>query len=239
MISAPQQFAARPRRALPAALVPLALLGLLMLLGGCDYPEQGFYELVGVNDRGDAVIAHPFMVEEIVDDTELTIGFRVLLPGSERGSLAEAELTNSTDLSRRGWHLALANGDTRAGDIDIDIDHIDLDTGDGRLEFSGLYRSSEKNAPVSIGGFAAPSSAEGISRVIARLDLPKMPKGYPRVDRYELRPISQASFEQRIGAALKDARRMSALKPSGLASKHVVKVEKGEQKPSRSGGARP
>ncbi len=224
-------------RALP--LAGLAALLLAALLCGCDYPEQGFYELVGVNAQGDAVIAHPFMVEEIVDDTELTIGFRVLLPGPEKGTLAEAELSNSTDLSRRGWHLSLADSDTRAGDLDIDLDHIDLDTGDGRLEFSGLYRAGTKATPANIGGFAAPSSADGISRLISKLDLPKMPKGYPRVDRFELRPISQELFEQRIGAKLSAARRLSALKPAGLTSKHMVKAEKGEQKPSRSGGAKP
>lgn len=229
-----------PRLRLASLLAALLLACALALgLSSCDYPEQGYYELTGIDSQGRALVAHPFMVEEIVDDTQLTVGFRILLPGSVKGTLVQTELINSQDFTRRGWHLALAQVDTHAGDLDIDIDHIDLESGDSQLEYDGLFRGDAKTKPVQVDGFVAPSSDDGVSRIVSNDGLPKMPKGYPKVERYELRGITKEQFEQRIGGTVEEARRLDARAPDGLSVKHKVKAAKGEQHPSRSGGAAP
>ena len=67
---------------MPAVKYPLLKLLLLLtlacaLLGGCDYPEAGFYEITAV-DKGKPIGSFPFLIEELTDDTDLTIGFNVL-----------------------------------------------------------------------------------------------------------------------------------------------------------------
>ncbi|MDQ3023150.1 MAG: hypothetical protein M3R04_02000, partial [bacterium] len=113
----------------------LILLLALSILAGCDYPEAGFYEIT-VADKGKQIAGFPFMIEELTDDTDLTIGFNLLLPRG--GELVLVPLKNSMDLSRRGWDIRIGSGDSGGyGDLQLALMHSN-----DQLSFSGVQRDN-------------------------------------------------------------------------------------------------
>src|SRR5687768_544814 len=101
-------------------LLLLALAATLLALTGCDYPEAGFYE-IAVGDGRKELATFPFMIEELTDDTDLTIGFNIVLPRS--GELVLVNMKNSEDLSRRGWEVRIGQGDSGYGDLQLGLVH--------------------------------------------------------------------------------------------------------------------
>jgi hypothetical protein len=117
-----------------ARLMAALLAGVFVSLAvSCDYPEQGFYELSAVDGYGLPVASWPLMVEELTDDTHMTVAFNLLLPVA--GELLELPLANGEDLTRRYWTLTLCHSDLGVGDLDLELTHADE-----RLSFKGAYR---------------------------------------------------------------------------------------------------
>ncbi|MCH7472447.1 hypothetical protein IIA79_05790 [bacterium] len=187
----------------------------VLLLAACDYPEMGYYRLVGYNAEGDAVASHPFMVEEITDDTFMTVGFTVLLP-HERG-LIEVPLENVHDFTRRAWRFTLADTDSNAGDLDIEIVH----SGE-RLSFIGAYRPNPSSVIYSLGGFIEPgadensSDAQDTGHIVFNGDMPPLQEDYQQIARFEVQRISGEEFETILGALVSEAPRVSATKLAPL-----------------------
>jgi hypothetical protein len=223
-----------------------ALLG----LAGCDYPEAGFFELVAV-DGGKQVGSFPFMVEELTDDTDLTIGFNILLP--RNGELVLVPLENGTDLSRRNWLLRLADRDTGAGDVQLQFIHESEE-----MRFTGAYRQrgatqsesfSGKDIVDVMGKVVIPAS--GDARLAFETRLPeRMLGGKANSARWELRPLSQSAFEKILGGKLDSAPRREAAYMAPLRAveqskntedKDAPRVRPGRLKrdPSPGGGRQP
>ena len=141
----------------------LGLATLVVLIVGlaasCDYPEQGYYELVALDATLTVVGRVPLQVEELVDDTEMTYGFNVLLPRD--GELIEVPLVNGEDKSRRYWSVAAGQGDTGLGDIVFELEHRAE-----RLSLKGGYRSAEGEPAYEFAAFAAPEEVTGRTRLI-------------------------------------------------------------------------
>jgi len=208
-------------RAETTTRLPRLVLGLLALCAaglasGCDYPEEGFYELV-LRPAQQAERAHglleddgklhlPFMVEELTDDTDLTIGFNLLLP--RKGALVLVPLDNSTDRSRRGWHLAAASADTGYGDLELLLTHYEE-----RLSFEGKFRGSPTGPVLSYGSSLDPENNRG--RIDPPLTVIAAGKAIA-VGIVEVRQISQKDFERVLGRPVDKALRETAVKPEAL-----------------------
>lgn len=183
---------------------------LLLLLAGCDYPQAGFYSLVGRDAAGKAVLRLPFAVEEEVDDTEMTTGYKLLLPAPMNAGtpcVVEVRVENGTDYTRRSWDCTIAAKDTHAGDV-----HIDLMHAEERMSLVGAYRADAFSPVVQLAAELLPSAA-GDSNVIKFIaELPKVPGG-EAIEQWELVSIEKTAFEQAIGGPLAKAKRSAATTP--------------------------
>jgi len=196
----------------------------MLLLSTCDYPEQGFYELSAVDGYGLPVASWPLMVEELTDDTHMTVAFNLLLPVD--GELLELPLVNGEDLTRRYWTLTLRQGDLGAGDLDLELTHADE-----RLSFTGAYRvppptgSEPEHPPMAttappkvdkderpgygFGGYL-PEAGSNDNEIIINGSLPPLPEELAMAVGFELRPITQEQFEQALGTGVDQALRRLA-----------------------------
>lgn len=197
---------------------------IMLLLSTCDYPEQGFYELSAVDGYGLPVASWPLMVEELTDDTHMTVAFNLLLP--VEGELLELPLVNGEDLTRRYWTLTLCHADLGAGDLDLELTHADE-----RLSFTGAYRvpplaGAEPEHPAmattdlpeedrderpgyGFGGYL-PEAASNDTEIIVNGVLPPLPDELAGAVGFELRPITREQFEQALGTSVDGALRRLA-----------------------------
>jgi hypothetical protein len=182
---------------------------MLSLLAGCDYPQAGFFSLVGKDAAGKTVLRLPFAVEEEVDDTEMTTGYKLLLPAPPQDGtpcVVEVQVQNGTDFTRRSWNCAIAAADTRAGDV-----HIDLTHADERMSFIGAYRRDAFSPVVQLAAELFTSASGESNRLTFSTELPKVP-GAEAVVQWDLVSIEKNAFEQAIGAPLAKAKRNPAAK---------------------------
>jgi hypothetical protein len=188
-------------------LMLMLLLGLCALASGCDYPEAGFYELAALDGDGKTIKSFPFMIEELTDDTDLTIGFNIMLPQS--GKLAVVPLKNVRDYSRRAWMIEMSGQESGAGGLAVELSHAD-----DKLSFAGNYTLEETLAgrrerswPIS-GELRNDPGGETAKILLADtppanvLALGGTPRGYI------VRVITQAKFEKALGGSIKTAKRL-------------------------------
>lgn len=194
-----------------------------LLAASCDYPEQGFYELSAVDGYGLPIASWALMVEELTDDTHMTVGFNLLLP--VEGELLELPLTNSADMTRRSWTLILCHEDLGAGDLDLELTHAAE-----RLSFTGAYRLPppielperpamattdppevvlDTRPGFAFGGFL-PAAESGSTEIIVNGELPPLPAELNGAVGFELRPLTQEQFEQALGTSVDEALRRLA-----------------------------
>jgi len=200
---------------------------LAMLSGSCDYPEQGYYELTALDGFGLPVVSWPLMVEELVDDTDMTYAFNVLLP--IEGELLELPLANVEMEQARAWELRLSQADYGRGDLDLTLKHAAE-----RLGFIGAYRTPPPEPEVPerpamattrpedneeatddrpgypFAGFIKPDQATGVAALTFNGELPPLPADLTNAVTFELRPITQEQFEQALGGPADDALRRLA-----------------------------
>jgi hypothetical protein len=204
------------------------------LLAGCDYPEAGFFE-IAVADQGKQIGSFTFMVEELTDDTDLTIGFNVLLP--RNGELVLVPMKNSEDLSRRGWDMRIANSDSGAGDLQLELTHANeklsftgtrRDPGAGQ---SAMFRGTDLN---DFSGSVESSDDDGPAKLVFDGLLPaSLLNGKASTGRWEIRRISQAQFEKALGRKIADASRRDA--PYLAPLRQPVAKTKAEKAPLKPG----
>lgn len=193
-------------RLLRLAWAPLLAVG-ISLLTACDYPEQGFYVLRGSDADGAVCAEYALYVEEITDDSGITTGFQVLLPRD--GRLVELPLTDSTDISRRAWHLALAASDSGAGDLDLTLSHMQE-----RLSFFGAYLAPlDGSAVQDLLAHIPPGDGPELSRIVFDSALPQVAtadgSAVPALE-WGLAALSQDAFERLLGTTLAKATRVAA-----------------------------
>ncbi|MBN2081605.1 hypothetical protein JW859_05275 [bacterium] len=198
-----------------------------MLSGSCDYPEQGCYELAALDGFGLPVASWPLMVEELVDDTDMTYAFNVLLP--VEGELLELPLTNVEMEQARAWELRLSQADYGLGDLDLTLKHAAE-----RLGFIGAYRTPppaddtperpamattrpEDNEEATddrpgypFAGFIQSDQATGVAALTFNGELPPLSADLAGAVTFELRPITPEQFEQALGGSVDDALRRLA-----------------------------
>jgi hypothetical protein len=206
----------RPLPIMRAMKFPLTFLFALLaacMLAGCDYPEAGFYEITAV-DKGKTVGAFPFMIEELTDDTDLTIGFNIMLP--RRGELVAVKMENGRDFSKRSWDVRLGQGDSGYGDLQLELVHA-ADT----LSFNGARRDPEAGQSEM---FRGQDIMEFAGKVVTNAGDPAHPaeitfdgvlpgtllSGRANEAKWTLRRISQAAFEKALGAKVAEATRREA-----------------------------
>jgi len=191
-------------------IIAALLAGLVVLSAtACVYPEQGFYALIGVNGDGERQAYLPFMVDELTDDTHMTVGFTVLLP--KFGELVEIPLQNGEDFSRRYWQLSIADDDSTAGNLSLELEHADE-----RLSIDGLYQGKPGDAVQHVAGFMLPVSS-GTSQLVYTSERPQLPDLLVEVLYFEVMPIEQSEFEDYLGTTVKKAKRVPAAKVPDLA----------------------
>ena len=191
-------------------MTPLAIVAALLLAVSCDYPEAGFYTLAAVDAYGKTLASYPFSVEELVDDTEMTTGFVLVLPGAAGtpgAHLILVPLVNGPTLEHRTWSLALAAADSTAGDLLLDIMHEN-----DILSFTGGYRSEAKAAVELFGGRLEPDEAGGPDR-LAFVAQPRTVPGGEAAVGWEIRTITQKEFEKALGKTYKQAKRVDGQVP--------------------------
>ena len=186
-------------RHLTAAVLACASI---LWLTACDYPEQGFFALVGVDGEGERAAYLPFMVDELTDDSHMTIGFTVYLP--KYGELVELPLQNGEDLSRRYWLLEIADADSGAGNVSIELEHSEE-----RLMLSGLYQSAAGEPVQRIAGFMVPVVGD-VSQLVFSSEKPDVPRALSDVLFFEIHPVERGEFEEFLGTTVEKARRVAA-----------------------------
>jgi hypothetical protein len=202
-----------PAMKLPLLILLCTLLGACALLGGCDYPEAGFYEISAV-DGAKTIASFPFMIEELTDDTDLTVGFNILLPRS--GELVIVGMKNGEDYSKRSWEIRMGQGDSGYGDIQMELVHSN-----DVLSFNGARRDpaagqSEKFRGKDVMEFAGrviPDEDDSEKPAAIAFDsvLPgTLLAGKANEAKWTLRSISQTQFEKALGAKVADAPRREA-----------------------------
>jgi len=169
------------------------------LLSSCDYPEQGAYALIARNAMDEEAWREPFLVEELTDDSHMTVGFTLLLPRD--GALVELPLTNVPDYTRRAWLLALADADSAAGDLRLELAHEAE-----RLSFTGAYRLPEAETGYPLAGFLVPGGNPDVGRMVLNGDPPPLAEAAM----FEIAAISMEQFEQALGLAVNQAERIAA-----------------------------
>jgi hypothetical protein len=233
-----------------AMKLPLTILLSLLaasLLAGCDYPEAGFYE-IAVVDKGKTIGSFPFMIEELTDDTDLTIGFNIMLP--RRGELVIVKMENGRDFSKRSWDVRMGQGDSGYGDLQLELVHAS-DT----LSFNGARRDpsagqSEMFRGQDIMEFAGKvvTAADNDQPAAITFDgmLPgSLLQGRANEAKWSFRRISQAAFEKALGAKVTEAPRREAPYLASFRAEQKVKpkpkpttVRPGRFKRNTPGGER-
>jgi hypothetical protein len=181
----------------------LALVAALLALASCDYPEEGYFQLELLDEKDKVFAIYPFRMRELVDDTSLTYGFALQIPRAEAGQIVELELKNGSDLSKRSWHLDLATPDSGAGDVSLELTHINE-----RMSFVGLFRPWAEGKTFDVGGYVL--SGGELSTVVFNGLMPPVPFGPTQARRIEIRRIDKAEFEDYLGSSIEKAEILKA-----------------------------
>jgi hypothetical protein len=192
--------------------IAAALVWSVLMLTSCDYPEQGFFQLVAFDGYGEPALTLPFAVEELVDDTGMTTGFRLLLP--IEGELLELPLDDASDMERRAWSLWLTDCDYGLGDLDLTLSHAA-----DRLGFTGAYRPPAVDTPEQM--IPAPPAVQTFGGyVVSRLDgaesglvfggKPPEILHAPDAVSWRIERLTRETFEELLGGSTEHAvRRLS------------------------------
>ena len=114
----------------------------MLTLASCDYPEQGFFELIAIDKGGRIVSRQPFMVEELVDDTDMTVGFNLLLLHHDGVHIVEIPMDNTEGFESRGWIIEASAEQNGVADLAMKLIHIRE-----RLKFEGKTENCRKCHP--------------------------------------------------------------------------------------------
>jgi hypothetical protein len=186
-------------------IVSLSVILTAALCSACDYPEAGYYALAGLDASGAELVRAPFAVEELVDDTEMTTGFQVLLPrpkGAKGPELVVVPLANGTDFSRRSWDLGLRAEDSGGCDLLLELMHKS-----DALSFSGACRLAEEGGIALLAGQIVKDEAGAASQLEFSTGVPALPG--KEIARWELRAITLKDFERALGGSIKKAHRVT------------------------------
>jgi hypothetical protein len=192
-----------------AVLLAAALLGAAGL-SSCDYPEEGYYSLTGYDAQGNAVVHHPFQVEELVDDTELTYGYALHLYDPEHKTVYDIPIDNSPDLSRRGWLLGISQADYGHGDLALDMTHVD------HISFVGAWREQAGSKAVPIAGDVQSTDDPQPSPVTFSSARPEFGGTERHAVRFEVDTLTEKQFTALIGGPAKGFKHIKGTKPQGL-----------------------
>ena len=177
----------------------LILLGLLAGLCSCDYPEQGYFELVGLDADGKLCGSQLFIVEEYVDDTEMTTGFGVLLPSLDGKSLVSIPMTATEGFESRGWQLHTNARQIGQGDLDLEITHINE-----RIKLEGSLLVSGQDQPDEF--HATLRDAEDGTNIMFVGNSPLLPADFSKATQLQLRRHTAESFAAACGLTLDSPR---------------------------------
>jgi hypothetical protein len=155
----------------------------------CDYPEQGFFLLSGVDARGGAVTSHVFEIKELVDDTDLTYGFTIHVYDPAAKVVIDLPFDNVPEFTRRGWLFSLADADYGHGDLALDLTH------DDKMSFVGAWRAQRSGKLWPLAGEIQDPEG-GQSRI--RFDLP-LPPGEAGVVGYTVEELTVKQVAERLG----------------------------------------
>jgi hypothetical protein len=212
--------------------IPVVLL-LAVLLAGCNYPEQGYYELVALDEYGNELLAWPFAIEELVDDSEMTYGFMLVLPSGE--GLWEYRLEDVASMHYRGWTVELPDSITGFGDVDLGLYHANE-----TMTIIGAYRESElqlaaaaqKRKPL-IWLFRAEAEPD-FDTMSAKLHfsstLPPV-SGAAEAAQYMLRSVDKARFAAALSVPLEEAERRAGIVREPLPVEDAVNAHQVDTSP--------
>jgi hypothetical protein len=173
----------------------IATIILLCGLCSCEYPEQGYYELVGLDADGRVQGSQMFIVEEYVDDTEMTTGFGVLLPALDGKSLVSIPLAATEGFESRGWELHTNVRQTGQGNLDLVITHIaERIKLQGSLQVAGQDSADEFHATLR--------DADSGTNIMFVGNAPRLPADFSKATVLQLRIHSAESFEAACGLTL-------------------------------------
>jgi hypothetical protein len=196
--------------ALRVLLLTLLAGLVLLVLGGCDYPEQGYYSLTGYDAGGKAVVHHPFQIEELVDDTGLTYGFALHLYDSAHKTVIDRPIDNVPELTRRGWLVSLGNNEYGRGDLALDFTHVD------QLSFVGAWRAKSGDKPYPLAGSIEVADDPDPSRVDLDLPLPPVEGTENHAVRFVVEMLNTKQFVALLGAPLKSFKHVKGSAPQSL-----------------------
>ncbi len=207
------------------------------IISGCDYPQAGYYALVGLNHTGEQATFHPFLVEEITDDSDMTTGFVLFLPKDQ--TLVEVPIINDQDTSKRSWNFGIATVDTQAGSLDFSFAHFN-----SKLHFLGEYQALTTLEPWPVSGIV--NSDKRSSWLEFSGGLPYLHESLADVFSLELVQISQNEFETALGCPAGDAMRaaqapvsLEVVEPAPIAKpKQPKKPTHPPKPPARGSGGR-
>lgn len=191
-------------------LTALAALLACALLSSCDYPEAGYYALTGYDAAGTAVIRHPFQIEELVDDTELTYGYALHLYDPSHKTVFDLPLDNVPDLSRRGWLTGISDHDYGHGDLALDLTHVD------QLSFVGAWRPYAGGRAYPLAGSVEEADDPAPSPIDLSLPLPPTEASENHAVRFVVDTLTEKKFVALLGAPLKTFKHIKGGKPDGL-----------------------
>ncbi len=179
-------------RGMRAFILSFAILSLLCALCSCEYPEQGYYELVGLDADGRLVARQLFIVEEYVDDSEMTTGFGLQLPHMDGVHLVSIPLEATDGFESRGWTLRTNARQTGNGNLLLELTHIGE-----RLKLQGSLHVADRESAENF--HASVRSAEGITSILFVGGAPSLPEAFRGSVDWQLRRLGQESFEALSG----------------------------------------
>lgn len=192
-------------RRFPAALLLACALAVLLAVAGCDYPEQGFFILRGMDAQGSAVETHIFQVEELVDDTDLTYGFTIHVYDTAAKTVYDLPFDNVPEFTRRGWLFGLRDSDYGRGDLALDLTH------DDQMSFVGAWRAKAGAQAYALAGRLREPLA-GSSRIDFSLPLPS---GSGAAAQWQVETLSEKQALEMLGK-LSAYKRVKGSAPDGL-----------------------
>jgi len=179
-------------RGMRAFMLTIAVLALLGGLCSCEYPEMGHYELVGLDEDGRLLGRQLFIVEEYVDDSEMTTGFGLLLPHVDGEHLVRIPMEPTEGFEARGWVVRTNAKQTGHGNLLLEMTHIgERLKMEGRLAIAGRDSAEEFHASIR--------SEEGLTSLLFVGAPPALPEAFRGAVDWQLRRLSAESFEALCG----------------------------------------
>ncbi|MCB1186413.1 hypothetical protein KDL29_04520 [bacterium] len=178
-----------------AFILSTAILMLLCGLCSCEYPEQGYFELAGLDEDGKLVGSQLFIVEEYVDDSEMTTGFGLLLPHVDGRHLVSVPMDPTDGFESRGWIVHTNAKQTGHGNLFLQMTHIGE-----RLKLEGSLHIAGQESPEDF--HASLRSEDRITSILFVGGPPALPPEFNGAVDWQLRWLDEASFEARTGLTI-------------------------------------